>query len=372
MADEGQSTSSEAPSAGNGAAAAESPGGGIKSAAEVIEKVLAKDAAAEPGKGKPAKESRRVEALEAKAAERAELPEAPIDRARAYLQQGDVARALEVFGDLKALGEGLPDAIREQLGQKLGVGSKKWVQFRQAEAASKRAIAAREQELSGIVHRLQEEYAPLHRARELYAAQDYDGAFREAFGEDAAEYNRKVIGQRVGKNPEVEKLRAELEAERQERRQREEAAEQARAEAEQRAAVHDYLNNLQAQCRESEDPTIRRFAQRPQFIQRIYQIQKQSYDARANTCAPLSYAAELARDEILQSLREWSGDDNAGVSPAIAARASAQPAKPTGKPPARNLKQSQAAEANGKPAKLTSEQIRDYHQRLMEQLPADS
>lgn len=377
MADE---TESAGASADTGAAA-ESPGGGIKTAAEVIEKVLAKDAPSSDGKA-PSKgkdePGRRVEALEAKAvAKAAEAPAEPADaagvveRARYHLQHGDIAKALDVFGDLKSLGEGIPDAVREALGRKLGVNSAQWEKFRKVEAASRRALSARETELRGIVSRLQEEYAPLHRARELYAAQDYDAAFREAFGEDAADYQRKLIGQRVGKNPEVEKLRAELEAERAERRQREQQEAEQRAAAEQEAAVYDYLNAIQSQLRESDDAAVRHYSQRPAFIQRIYAIQKSTYDERANTCMPLAHAAELARDEIQNSLKEWSYET--GESPANAVRASVPPAKPpAAKAPARTLKQSQSADSNGKSAKLSSEQIRDYHQRLMERLPADS
>jgi len=379
MADESESVASAAP------AAAEPAGGGIKSAAEVIEKVLAADKAADAadpklvkvkGKGEP---GRRIEKLEAASVEKAaaEAPPAEdvagaLDRARYHLQHGDVAKALDVFGDLKALGEGMPDAVREALGRKLGVNSAQWEKLRKFEAGAKRAVAAREAELTGIVQRLQAEYAPLHQARQAYEAGDYDAAFTAAFGEDAADYQRKLIGQRIGKNPEVEKLRAELEAERAERKQREEQAAQAQAEREQRQAIHDYLNDMQAQLRESDDLQVRKFAHRPAFIQRIYAIQKESYDARSNTIMPLSHAAEMVRDEILNSLRAWSGEDEPGAPPVNAARASAPPVNPpAAKPVARALKQSQAAEANGKSAKLTSEQVREYHQRLMERLPAD-
>jgi len=379
MADEAESVAA-APSA------AEPAGGGIKSASEVIEKVLAesKEPAAEAkpalvkvkGKGEP---SRRVEALEAKSAEKAaaaaEVAEpddaaGAVERARHYLAHGDLAKALDVFGDLKALGEGMPDAVREALGRKLGVNSAQWEKLRKFEAGAKRAVAAKEQELHGVIARLQTEYAPLHQARKLYESGDYDGAFTAAFGEDAADYQRKLIGQRIGKNPEVEALRAELEAERAERKAREEAAEQSRAEAEQRAQIHDYLNETQRALGESDDPIVRKFASRPAFIQRVYQIQKSTYDARANTVMPMHIAAEHARDEILNSVKAWSIDDDdpTGVIPANAARASVPPAKPpVAKAPARTLKQSQSADSNGKPAKMNSEQVRAYHQRLMEQ-----
>jgi len=396
MPDDDTSVSTEtsaAPVAAAAPAAAKQSGGGIKSANEVIEKVLATlpsdpDDAEEEQSEKPAAKpadkkprARRVENLEAKAVEKAAAeaePAAPPDdaailaKAHYHLKHGDIAKFIDVVaGDFKL--DGLADGVREALGRKLGVSSAQWEKLRKHEAGAKRALAAREQEVSGVIERLKAEYAPFHQARKAYEAGDYDAAFKAAFGEDAAEYQRKVIGQRVGKNPEVEKLRAELEQERAERRQREQAEAEARAEAEQTRAVQDYLVNLQEQCAESEDQAIRKFSARPAFIQRIYAIQRASYDPRANTVMPLSHAAEMARDEILNSIKAWSvEDEQTGATPANAARASALPAKPpVAKAPARALKQSQAAEATGAPVKLTPEQVRAKYQRMMEASPAD-
>ena len=350
-------------------------GGGIKSAAEVIEKVLAKkDEPSKPGAEKPTRPdpARRVEKLEAKSVEKSAEAEAVPDdagvlaKAHYHLKHGDIAKFIDtVAGDFKV--DGLADGVREALARKLGVSSAQWEKVRKFEAHAKRELKAREQELGGVVERLRAEYAPFHQARAAYESGDYDAAFKAAFGEDAAEYQRKIIGQRVGKNPDVEKLRAELEAERADRRAREQAAEQARAEAEQTRQVHDYLGNIQAQCAESEDAAVRKFSARPAFVQRIYAIQRESYDPDANTVLPLSHAAEMARDEILSSIKAWSLDDETGASPANAARASALPAKsPVAKAPARTLKQSQAAEPNGQPKKLDSEQVRKKYQHLME------
>jgi hypothetical protein len=379
------------PAAAPAPSPAKQSGGGIKSANEVIEKVLAahpsdlddgEDESDKPAEkaGEKKPRARRVENLEAKAVEKATVtdPESPPDdaailaKAHYHLKHGDIAKFIDVVaGDFKV--DGLADGVREALARKLGVSSAQWEKVRRFEAGAKRALAAREQELSGIVERLRSEYAPFHQARAAYESGDYDAAFKAAFGEDATEYQRKIIGQRVGKNPEVEKLRAELEQERAERRQREQAEAEARAEAEQTHAVHGYLSQLQEQCRESDDPAIRKFAERPAYIQRIYAIQRANYDERANTTMPLSQAAELARDEILNSIKQWSiEDEQTGAPPANAARASALPAKPpVVKAPARALKQSQAAEATGAPVKLTSEQVRERYQRMMEANPGD-
>jgi hypothetical protein len=377
MADEDTSVSVD-----TSAAPAEPSGGGIKTAAEVIEKVLSAPEpkpgdkpAAKPSKPEPA---RRVEKLEAKSAEKAATEEAEPDdaailaKAHYHLKHGDIAKFIDVVaGDFKL--DGLADGVREALGRKLGVSSAQWEKLRKFEAGAKRQLQAREQELGSVVERLKAEYAPMAQARKLYQAQDYDAAFKAAFGEDAADYQRKIIGQRVGKNPEIEALKAELERRDRVQAEKEQAAEQQRAEQEQRQQVFNYLTDLQTQCAESPDLAIRKFAHRPAFIQRIYAIQKESYDERANTVLPLSHAAEMARDEILNSIKAWSvEDEETGVPPANAARASALPVKPpVAKAPVRALKQSQAAEANGKPVKRTPAEVREYHQRLMESLPAD-
>lgn len=360
-------------------------GGGIKTAAEVIEKVLAAPDKPEPKGSEPPTRpdpapkpvARRIEKLEAKAAEKtaaaAETPEpeadaSAVERARFHLKHGDVAKALDVFGDLKALGEGMPDAVREALGRKLGVNSAQWEKLRKFEAGAKRAIATREQELSGLVQQLRAEYAPLHEARAAYKAGDYDAAFKAAFGEDAADYQRKIITQRVGKNPEVEKLRAELEAERTERRKLAERDQAAQVEAAERQQIAEYVSTLGAQLAASEDPAVRKYSSRPAFVQRVYDIQRESYDHDSRTFLPAHIAAETARDEILNSLKEWSVDDATGAAPANAARASALPAKPpVAKAPARALKQSQAAEASGQPHTLSPKQVMEKHMRLMEQ-----
>lgn len=363
-----------------------SSGGGIKTAAEVIAKVTAPDPApattpAKDAKGKfvtaekAAEPARRVEKLEAKAAEKPAVPVAPepdaeasaLAKARFHLQHGNVAKAIEAaFGELD--GAAMANDVREALARKLGVGSKQWEEIRKFEQSARRKVAAREQELGAVVERLKAEYAPLHQARRAYEAGDYDAAFKAAFGEDAADYQRKIISQRVGKNPEIEKLRAELETERAERTNRERAAEQTRLEAEEAAAVAGYIQDLGGQLAASEDPAVRKYAARPAFVQRVFAIQRANYNAQTNTTIPVHIAAEAARDEILKSLQQWQVDDEpTGALPANAARASAPPVKPpVAKAPARALTQSRAAEANGKPNKETSAQVRERHQRLME------
>lgn len=351
----------------------------LPSAAEVIEKVLAKDerpTRPDPEPAKPAakeKSARRVEKLEAASAEKAaEVAPEPdtdasaLEKARFHLKHGDVAKFIELAaGTLDS--KDMADGVREALARKLGVSSAQWEKVRKYAQGVKRSAAAREQELQTVVGRLTEEFRPFHDARQLYKAGDYDAAFKAAFGEDAADYQRKIIGQRVGKNPEIEALRAQIEERDRKQAEREAADLAAKEAAETQRYVFAYLNETQAQCRASEDAHIRKYGERPSFVQRIFAIQKTHYDQASNTTMPFSQAAEMARDEILSSLQQWSVDD-AGAPPANAARASALPAKPpVAKAPARTLKQSQAADGNGSVVKLTDAQKKAHYARLMEQ-----
>lgn len=364
----------------SGANSAPSDGGGIKTAAEVIEKVLASDLPepAPPVAEKPAKAEkpvgRRIEKLEAKAVAgpaeaEPDAAAAASERAKYYLRHGDVAKAINAaFGDLKSIEASLPDGVREALARKLGVNSAQWERIRKHEQSTKRAFQEREQQLSGIISNLQQEYAPLHHARQAYQAGDYETAFRAAFGEDATDFQRKVIGQRVGKNPEIEKLRAELEQERAQQRHWAEQARQQQAEAEQQQAVHSYLGTITEELAQSDDTAIRKYSSRPAFVHRVFEIQRSTYDARSNTAIPLTVAAEHARDEALNLVKSWQVEDDvtSGIA-APAARASVQPVKPpAAKGPARSLKQSGAAEATGAPRKLTSAEVREKYQRMME------
>lgn len=392
MADEATpSATSAAPSSVTATApAATSAGGGIKTAAEVIEKILATpDAPATPpkdAKGKSTKAAdkapeRRLEKLEAAGAARPATeataePDAEasaLAKARFHLQHGDVALAIDAaFGDLKA--DGLSDGVREALARKLGVSSRQWEQVRRFEQESKRKLGAREQELSGIVERLKAEYAPYHNARKAYEAGDYDAAFKAAFGEDAADYQRKVIGQRVGKNPEVEKLRADLEAERAERNAAAQREQAAREQAEQQQQQLEYMRGMQAELIAHPDPEVAAYATKGPFIRRVFDVLQREYH-RTGELPPLLDVVEHVRHNNVSvaEARAWAPVATTPVLATVsAAQASAPPAKPpVAKAPARALTQSRAAEATGKPRKETSAEIRERYQRQMESSAPD-
>ncbi|MEI9950808.1 MAG: hypothetical protein WDO74_17965 [Pseudomonadota bacterium] len=291
-------------------------------------------------------------------------PEVAREKARYHLQHGDVAKAIETaFGNLEGIA--IPDDVREALARKLGVDSRGWEKFRKHEQATKRQLAAKEAEVSQLVQRTLKEFEPFHLGRQAYEAGDYETAFKHAFGEDLADFQRKIISQRVGKNPEVEAVKAELERERQARQDFERRLQDERTQAEATHEIRAYVAQLGADLAESEDAHIREYSKRPRFVGRVFEILRDNYDSRTNTSIPFEHAAAAARDEVLALLNEW---EYSGGSPAKADQASALPEQPPlARARVRNLKHASAAEATASPRKLSREERIAKYTKLMAQ-----
>lgn len=379
MAEEATSTGTEASAP---SAAASTPAGDLDAAIAKAVAMGGDDAPEDPEAGEPEgpkgkKPARRVEALAAKAVaaatEKPAEPEAAPgvnEKALYHLRHGNVAKAIDAaFGDLSALGPGLPDGVREALARSLGVGSKNWEQIRKFESKARRELAAKEQQVSQVVDAVKRDYAPFAQARALFEAGQYDEALAAAFGVDSVEYQRKMISQRVGRDPEVERLKAELQRDRAERvREREQWEAQQRERSEQ-AQIADYQGRLQNELSVSEDPTIAHYAARPAFVAQVFEVLRANYDRDTNSTLPVHVAAEHVRDQIQASVQQWQLS-HPGQAPAKSVQAAAMPAKPPVRP-VRTLKQTGAAEATGAPVKLSSEDIRMKHQRIIEALPAE-
>ncbi len=377
MAEEATSTGTEASAA---SAAPSTPAGDLDAAIAKAVAMGGNEAPDEAEAGDPAgkakKPARRVEALEAKAVAAADKPAEPDaapavnEKALYHLRHGNIAKAIDAaFGDLSALGPGLPDGVREALARSLGVGSKNWEQIRKYEARARKELAAKEQHVSQIVDAVKRDYAPFHKAKALFDAGDYDAALAAAFGVDSVEYQRKMISQRVGRDPEVARLEAELKRDREERAREREQWEAAQRERSEQALIADYQSRLQNELTGSDDPWIAHHAARPQFVESVFEVLRANYDPATNASVPVHVAAEHVRDQIQASIQQWQLSQP-GQAPAKSVQAAAMPAKPPVRP-ARTLKQTGAAEATGAPVKLSSEDIRLKHQRIIEALPAE-
>jgi len=348
----------------------------IPNSSEVIERIVAAAAADEASEAKApatvetkakgdakAKAKVKIE-LDKPEAKQAPEPEGARDKARYYLQHGDVAKAIDTaFGSLE--GVAIPDDVREALARKLGVDSRGWEKFRKHEQATKRALAAKEAEVSTLVQRTLKEFEPFHLGRQAFEAGDLEAAIQHAFGVDLNDFTRRVINGRTERNPEVEAVKAELERERQERRDFERRLHEERTQAEANREIQGFVAQLGTELADSEDQHVARYAQRPRFVQRVFEILQQNYDPRTNTTLPTHLAAEQARDEVLGLLSEW---DPSGGNPAQSVQAAAMPEQP---PPAkarvRNLKQASAAEATASPRQLTREERIAKYTKLMSQ-----
>ncbi len=291
-------------------------------------------------------------------------PEAAREKARYHLQHGDVAKAIDAaFGNLEGIA--IPDEVREALARKLGVDSRGWEKFRKHAQTTKRQLAAKEAEVSQLVQRTLKEFEPFHLGRQAYEAGDFETAFKHAFGDDLADFQRKVIAQRVGKNPEVEAVKAELERERQARQDFERRLKDERTQAEATQEIRAYVAQLGSDLAESEDPRIREYSRRPRFVGRVFEILRDNYDPATNTSVPFEHAAAAARDEVLALLNEW---EYSGASPAKADQASALPEQPPqARARVRNLKHASAAEATSSPRRLSREERIAKYTKLMAQ-----
>ena len=134
------------------------------------------------------------------ARESGDAPTGGLSQARKLVSKGDIAAALKLIGLHPEKLEG-----------------KQWGAFRQREKAAQDAIRHAEQmqqELRQIHAGLERKYGAIDEARKLYEAEDYDAAFKIWTGESPDDFQRKRIHamHTKAKDPEVVKLRKELEA----------------------------------------------------------------------------------------------------------------------------------------------------------------
>lgn len=305
--------------------------------------------AAAKGKGKPAPKEApapapeaQAEAPESEAQTEAEEPEAPrglgstLIEARKLFAEGDLDGALE-----KAFGK-KSDAFR--------VNSAKWAEWRKANTAAQRQIAEREQRLEQGVRAVEQKFGALVKAKQAYDAGDYREALKLAFGTDAETFNKKLLSQFHGKNPEVEALRAELRArderEEQARRQREEmgrSEQQRQRDARNIEIIGQHLAN-------HEDESIAELSKRPRFRSRVYQILSEHYDPASKTSIPLEQAAEMVKQEIEDEFGPVFRPRSVSESPHRAGKTHARPATAT-------LSNRGAAEASPPGAQLSDEEL---------------
>jgi len=323
-----------------------------------------------PTKADKAPKGEKLAKAETKAEAKPEEPKTdePVDyreKAAYHLKHGDVAKALDAaFGDLKSINESLPDGVREALARKLGVSSQQWEKVRRYEKQVKQEAAAKDAKVNEISDQLLKRYEPFEAARQAFQAGQIDKAHQLVFGMSVDDLVRASVNERLDKNPEVERLKVQLEEERRERRAWEQQQQKQAEEARLNAQHKTNLINLESHLRESDDAQIASWAQKPNFVKQVYSEILRHYDEETGASIPPHQAAEAVRDRILQELGEW---EYPGDSPAKALQASELPEQPSrAKARVRNLKQNSAAEATATPKKLTTKELQQKYAALMD------
>jgi hypothetical protein len=287
--------------------------------------------------------------------------EPSIKRARELLTSGDIEGAFrEAFGKLP---------------QDFKIDSRKWEEHRKAvvrdrqkleqrDAQAREAAANDRRQLEETLGAARRELGPLLEAQKLFKAGDRAGALKLAFGEDVAAFNKGLLAQHHGKNPELESLRAELRAEREAREKREAEEKAAREQATQREQITAYIEERQAELVDGDDPQLAALATRPGFMRRVFQVLQQHYDG--SRTLPTKVAADMVRQEILA---EFGGAFGAAPRDTAVPVESAQPGSKAAssgkaKKPATSLPQRGAAEASA-PGRRRSvqEMLADYTDR---------
>ncbi len=294
------------------------------------------------------------------AEEPAPAPEPPaaaaagsLGSARKLVREGNIAAALELIGLHADKLEG-----------------KQWGAFRQREKAAQEAEKKAEQmhqQLREIHGGLLRQYGAFEEAKKLYDAEDYDAAFNLIFRESPDDFQRKRIHGLATKtkDPEVIKLRKQLDAMVAEKQ----TEEQRRAEYQQRQAREQarttYRAELAEKLSEMDDPRFARVAQKPAFVQRVFDIQEQHWNERAQQTLDTIEAAELAWEELYEGVAgETSG--TAALSVSKSAGTAKTPARPVAKATT-TLNPHEASEAS--PAhklKPGSKELREFYARKAE------
>ena len=192
--------------------------------------------------------------------------------------------------------------------------------FRAEKRKWREKAAAERQALEAERTKFQSEASPILKARELYANGDPEGAIKAAFGVEFHEFTQMAIQKHSGKDPRVERLMREREAEKA-------ALEKARAEAQQQAQQAQQAQRQQAWAarniieplKTSDDESLRAIAEDNVFVAEIFRIQRENYDETTDSTISLEEAVEEVREKYRKSWETLSriyGNPNATVSEA--------------------------------------------------------
>lgn len=169
--------------------------------------------------------------------------------------------------------------------------------WREEKRQEKAALQARIAEFERVQGEFGERRARHDKALSAWESGDPDGALRELFGAGLEEANKRFVEGMKGRDPELEREKAWLKAEREKIETERKAADKARAEQtrlEQRTA---YVRDVGRFLSEQSDPTIKAFASDPRMLEQIVAVQERTYDPEDGSVMSPVEAAQVVASE---------------------------------------------------------------------------
>lgn len=298
------------------------------------------------------------------------IPAAKVDKPDEGQRAGRSPRELLEAGDL----DGAFEAAFGKKPHDFKIDSRRWEEWRKANTRGKQMLerekAAAVQQIANDRRQLEEtltnarrELGPLLEGQKLFKAGDFAGALKAAFGVDVATFQRNLLSQHHGKNPEVESLRAEIRERDAREAERRAAEERQRAEYTQREQLAQYVEQVRGEIVDGEDAELAGLATDPAFIEQVIQIQRKHYDPATRTTLPSLQAAAQVRDAILARFGRVLGRPRDTAVTVESAQPGSKAANGGAKKATTHLPQRGASEASAGRRRTLQEQIADYTDR---------
>lgn len=169
------------------------------------------------------------------------------------------------------------------------INSKQWVAYRHEKAKQRAEHEQRQEQLRAIARGLQDQYGPMHEARELYQKGEVEAALKLAFGDDWNTATRKALKQYHDRDPRIEALQAEVERMKAEKVEREQAEREQAERQQNESELQNYRSQIAEASTTLENPLARQLGPK-----RIFQ------DAVLSWIQENAYGVEgMSRDEIV-------------------------------------------------------------------------
>lgn len=235
---------------------------------------------------------------------------------------------------------------------------KERAQFRAEKRRWHEKIKAREAELEKLHGSVKSEYESFQEASKALSAGDFETACKKAFGISAAEFNKRMAQMAAGRDPEVERMKAKLEAIEAEKRAAEEQALTAKQQREYEAAKAEWARGVSAELGDVED--FAHLSSEDWFVAAVIKVQEDHWDGEETLSS--AEAAVQAREQFRDAyanLEKLFGGRAAVQQPENSVdRDDAKPSRGKGRKPMTSLSQREAAEVSSRSVPLTDDEWR--------------